>query len=126
VPDTTKRRPFLSKTQGRGGFSITELLVSVIVISVGVVGFATAVGLVSTELWYGDRDTNVAMLAADQMERLKSLPYDSLTSGDRTQGSYELEWDVQGADPKKVMLVVGYGTSSFGTRADTLVTFVPR
>lgn len=116
----------MAKINGRGGFSITELLVSVIIVSVGVVGFATAVGLVSTELWYGDRDTNVAMLAADQMERLKSLPYDSLTSGDRTEGGYELEWDVQGADPKQVVLVVGYGTGFLGTRADTLVTFVRR
>jgi prepilin-type N-terminal cleavage/methylation domain-containing protein len=108
------------------GFTITELLVSLVVISIGVIGFATAVGVMSKELWYGNRDTELALLAADQMERLKSMPPDSVRSGSRDEGAYRLAWTVQGADPKKVVLVASYVGGRGQTRADTIVTYVMR
>jgi prepilin-type N-terminal cleavage/methylation domain-containing protein len=115
----------MKKLRSQAGFTITELLVSVVIIAIGVVGFATAIGLVSTELWYGQRDTQVSMLVIDQAELLKSMPYDSVTSGVR-DGQYSLAWTVQGADPKKVILQARYDRHSGGQQADTIVFFVPR
>jgi prepilin-type N-terminal cleavage/methylation domain-containing protein len=111
---------------GKAGFTITELLISMVVIAIGVVGFSTAVGLVSTELWIGERDTDVSMLVADQAERLKSLEYESVHSGARSEGDYQLAWTVEGENPKKVVLEATYLRRSGSQTADTVVVFIPR
>lgn len=116
----------MSKVQGQAGFTLTELLISVIIIAVGVVGFASAVGLASTELWIGRRDTQVSMLLVDQAELLKAMPYDSVQAGSRVEGDYRLDWTVQGAEPKKVILAATYDRSSGGQMADTIVVLIPR
>lgn len=115
-----------SPLQGRAGFTITELLISVIIVSIGVVGFASAVGLASTELWFGRRDSEVSMLVTDQLEQLKAMGYSAVQPGQRVEGSYRLQWSVLGSDPKKVVLVAEYPGSDGVTRRDTLVTYVPR
>jgi prepilin-type N-terminal cleavage/methylation domain-containing protein len=116
----------MDKTLGRSGFTVVELLISVIIIAIGVVGFATAVGLVSTELWIGNRDTEVSLLMADQAELLKSLPYDSVKSGTRVEGDYQLAWTVQNGNPKRVILAATYARHSGGSMADTIVVLIPQ
>jgi len=109
-----------------GGFTITELLISVVVIMVGVLGFASSVGVSALEMWYGERDTEVAVLAAEQLERLRAQPYDSVSAGSRTDGRYSLDWQVEGADPKRVLLFVSYPSREGSTERDTLVAYVAR
>lgn len=112
--------------RNQAGFTITELLVSVIIVSIGVVGFVSAVGLASTELWFGRRDSEISMLVTDQLEQIKAMGHDAVQPGERIDGSYRLAWSVAGANPKKVVLVVEYPRSEGGTQGDTLVTYVPR
>ncbi|MGD8699860.1 MAG: prepilin-type N-terminal cleavage/methylation domain-containing protein [Gemmatimonadales bacterium] len=114
----------MKTSYGRAGFTVTELLISVVIIAIGVVGFSTAVGLVSAELQIGERDTDVSMLVADQAERLKSVPYDSVQSGMRNEGEYELAWFVEGNNPKKVILEARYLRRSGSQVADTVVIFI--
>ncbi len=116
----------MSKLADRSGFTITELLLSVIIIAVGVVGFVSAVGLMATELRIGRRDTDVAVLLADQAEQIKSLPYDAVTTGSRGAGGYVLEWDVQGLDPKKVVLRATFSAADGGQLADTVVLYIEK
>ncbi len=95
-----------------------------IVISVGVVGFASAVGLASLELWFGQRDTNISMVVGDQLEELKAIGHDAATSGSRSEGDLQLNWQTIGSDPKKVVLVVDYLAHDGAARADTFVTYL--
>ncbi len=112
---------------GQGGFTITELLVSVIIVSIGVVGFTSAVGLASTELWLGQRDSEISMLVADQLEQLKAMGHDAVQPGQRVEGSYQLDWSVAGSNPKRVVMTVEYSRGNGnGTKTDTLVAYVPR
>lgn len=111
----------------QGGFTVTELLVSVIIVSIGVVGFTSAVGLASTELWLGQRDSEISMLVADQLEQLKATGHDAVQPGQRVEGAYRLDWTVVGSNPKKVVMTVEYARSNGGgTKSDTLVAYVPR
>lgn len=108
----------------RAGFSITEVIVSVFVVSIGVIAFATAVGLASRDIKFGQRHTDIAMLATDQLEQLKATPYGLVQSGQRSEGDYQLTWTVVGSNPKKIVLVVHYPGLDASPRADTLVTYV--
>jgi prepilin-type N-terminal cleavage/methylation domain-containing protein len=112
--------------KGESGFTITELLISVVIIAIGVVGFASAVGLSSTELWMGGRDTEVSMLLIEQAERIKATPYDLVQTDSITSGPYALRWEVQGGNPKRVVLSATIPLKKDGTSADTVVFYVPR
>ena len=116
----------MSKVRGESGFTLTELLISVIIIAIGVVGFATAVGLQSTELWIGQRDTEISMVVNDQLEKLKAMPFDSVQTGNRVEGDYELSWTVRNGNPKRVVLEVTYDGSDGNRMADTVVVYVMR
>ena len=107
------------------GFSLTELLISLIMISAGVVGFASAVGLISKEMNVGRRDTEVALLASNQLETLKSLGHDAVSPGSLVEGQYQLSWTVEGSDPKKLVLVVTYPEDYSSYASDTLVSYIP-
>lgn len=112
--------------RGTDGFTLTEVLISVVVIVIGVLGFASSIGVVTMQMQYGERNTEVALVAADQLERLRALPYDSVTSGSRTIGDYDVDWDVSGQDPKRVLLTLSFEKRNGDTAADTLVAYVPR
>ncbi len=116
----------MNRSTAQAGFTVTELLISVLIIAVGVVGFATAINLMSTELWIGQRDTEVALLFADQAERLKSTPYEAVQPGSRSDAGYQLSWDVQGSDPKKVILEATFPRRHGGELADTIVFYIRR
>lgn len=110
---------------GASGFSMTELLVSIVVFSVGVLGLASAVGVSSTEMRLGGRDTEVALLVRDQIETLKADGYEDLTSGTRTVGAYELDWEVVDVGPPaRLVLAVTYPGHEGSPRTDTLVTYI--
>jgi prepilin-type N-terminal cleavage/methylation domain-containing protein len=124
---TPKRVSSCIALRNQGGFTITELLVSVIIVSIGVVGFTSAVGLASTELWLGRRDSEMSMLVADQLEQLKAMGHDAVQPGQRVEGPYRLDWSVVGSSPKKVVMTVEYARpKGGGTKSDTLVAYVPR
>ncbi len=97
-----------------------------VIIAIGVVGFASAVGLASTELWMGGRDTEVSMALTEQAEVLKAMPYDSVHTGSRSEGPYTLAWDVQGIDPKRVVLSINFARKTGEPLADTVVFYKER
>ncbi len=110
--------------EGHSGFTLTELLISLVVIAVGVVGFASAAGLATTGLWVGKRDTEVSLVLRDQAERLKALPPDSVQNGSRSADAYQLQWQVEGVQPKKVVLSATYPRRAGGQAADTVVVYI--
>lgn len=114
------------RSTGTAGFSITEVLVSVMIVSIGVIAFATTVGLAARDIRLGQRHTDIAMLVTDQLEQLKSLPVDLVQNGQRSQGDYQLTWNVVDSDPKKVVLVVEYPGLKNTPRVDTLVAYLQR
>lgn len=104
------------------GFSLAELLVSVVILSIGVLGFASAVGIASTEMRLGARDTDVAVLLWDQLERLKADGYQDVGSGTRSEGDYELSWVIEEEEGlKRIVMVASFPTMRGETRSDTVV-----
>ncbi|UCF19379.1 MAG: hypothetical protein JSU87_15860 [Gemmatimonadota bacterium] len=116
----------MSRLGSRGGFSVTEVLISVVVIAIGVVGLTSAIGLASAEMRLGQRDTELSMLMSDQLELIKATDYEYVSSGERIEGPYQLSWSVQGSDPKRVVLVARHSFEEGHSRADTVVVYLTR
>lgn len=107
------------------GFSLAELVVSVVILSIGVLGFASAVGVASTEMRLGARDTDVAVLLRDQLERLKADGYQDVAPGVRSEGEYELGWMIEEEeDLKRIVMVVSFPAVNGQTRSDTVVAYL--
>ena len=59
-------------SRGRGGFTIIEVMVAVLVLAIGVLALASSSGFVSRMLGRGKSSTLAAQAAVDQMERLRA------------------------------------------------------
>ena len=108
------------------GFTIIEVLVAVLVLSIGVLGLATTAALVTRMIGQGERYSQASTMAAEQFEVLRSQRCTALTSGTATQSGFTLTWTVQnaaGGRARTVTIEVLTPTVR-GTRADTFATTI--
>jgi prepilin-type N-terminal cleavage/methylation domain-containing protein len=62
-----------TQMQSNSGFTFLEVLISLMVVSVGILGLASTVNTVSTNQRGADDTTEATMIASDQMENIKRL-----------------------------------------------------
>ena len=93
----------------RGGFTMVEVIVALIILTVGVLGLA------STTI-YVVRQTTMAELATERsaalqtvVERLRASDYDALASGSDSVGRFDVEWRVATGNRSKLVTVVTIG-----------------
>ncbi len=118
-------------TGDRRGFTIVEVLIAIIVLSVGILALATSGGLSFQMLGQGRRFTAAAQTALNRLELLRrtanatSPRCSSLASGSATgtNGTSEV-WTVTGSGfSRNVRVIVSYRTHR-GTAADTTNTIL--
>jgi prepilin-type N-terminal cleavage/methylation domain-containing protein len=117
----------------RGGFTIIEVLIAVVVLGAGVLALASSSAAVSRIIGRGRTATISAQVAQEQMERLRSYAtatnpkcgssrFRSSAGVEQRQG-VGLSWVVPSAgDTRLVQVVVTYRVPPGRTRADTLRT----
>ena len=115
------------------GFTIVEVLVAVLVLSVGVIALAGSAGLVTRMIGQGQRYTVASTLANEQIEiiRAEGCPAGGAVdaAGSRTEGAYTLAWRtvaIQSGRGRLIQVAVQSPTTR-GTRTDTFtsVEFCP-
>lgn len=84
--------------RAREGFTIVELLVSLLVLSVAVLALATALGYTILQLRSADARTERSMAVTQIQEELRSRDFSNVTTKAEanalTVGDYDLWWDV--------------------------------
>ena len=116
-------------TRNTSGFTLVEVLVAVILLSVGILALASGSGAVFRMLGAGKRSTKAAAVASERLERLRRQANTTnprctaLASGTATRpGNVTETWTVTGSGlTRTVQVWVRYPTSR-GTTADTLFT----
>jgi prepilin-type N-terminal cleavage/methylation domain-containing protein len=88
----------------RAGFSLIELIMSVLVLAFGVVGLATTTLFITRELTIAEVTTIRATATRSVMERLRATPYGSIASGGDTIGPMVVSWTVTATTPQTTTL----------------------
>ena len=104
------------------GFTIVEVLVAVMILTVGLLGLVTTAALVTRMIGQGQRQTEAAALAADRFEQLRSVPCAALADGSSTQGGFTVAWRVAGAADSRDIDVIVTSPTPRGTRQDRFST----
>lgn len=106
----------------REGFSLVEVIVAMVILSVGILAMAATTGYVYSRLRESGRSTERTLAVQQAIERIRSLPFDEVTtrgSADPvTVGDFAVWWDVSLAtgNLKRVRVISagpGYGRSGW-------------
>ena len=119
-------------TRNASGFTLIEVMVAVIILSVGILALASGSGAVYRMLGAGKRSTKAAAIASERMELLRRQANatnprcSAVAGGSATRpGNVTETWTVAGTGSSRTVKVwVRYPTSR-GTTADTLFTTLP-
>ncbi len=111
------------------GFTIVEVIIAIIVLTIGLLGLTTTAALVTRMIARGQRSAVAAMFAAQRLERLRRVACTTQTAGSDTlyRGSTWVSYNSWtysnlGNSTWQVRLIDTYKTAQGRTRADTLET----
>jgi prepilin-type N-terminal cleavage/methylation domain-containing protein len=78
----------------RAGFSLVEVIIAVIILAVGVLGLAGSTAYMVRQITLSDLMTERAVAFQTIIDRIQSLPYDSVVAGTDSVGIFNLRWTV--------------------------------
>lgn len=118
--------PNASRMQGREGFTIVELLVALMIFAVGMLGLAATAGSVTRMMGGAKRQVIAATVAQTRLERLRSSPCLTITSGSETTRGITNKWTVTAVTRgMNIIDSVSFKTSKSGLRTRVYFTTIP-
>lgn len=122
--------------RGDAGFSLVEVMVAIVIFTVGVLALASSTSAVGALLRLADARTERQAAFEEGIETLRSVPYDSVVTrgyaSAKQYGSYQVWWDVTDVSWRlRTVTLYARGPSYFGARrvtnvVDTLQTQIAR
>jgi len=83
---------------GNRGFTLVEVMIAMAILAIGILAIAAMQITATTGNGEARKRTEALSWANNQMEILRSIPYDSLTNGQAARGAYNLNWTVNNVD----------------------------
>ena len=117
--------------RSQGGFTIVEVLIAVVLLTVGVMALASGSASVSRMVGRGRTDSMVAQVVSSRADRLRGVaasttpPCNALANGNATTNGIGEQWTVLGAAgdiTRDVRLVLTYRTARRAHSDTTIVT----
>lgn len=78
----------------RGGFTLVEVIIAIIILAVGLMGMAGTTALVVRQITLADVTAERSAALQTTLERLRALPFDSVRAGSDSIGIYSIRWTV--------------------------------
>jgi prepilin-type N-terminal cleavage/methylation domain-containing protein len=95
---------------GRAGFTMVEVIMAMLILTVGLLGLAGATGYMVRTVTLGDLMTERSVAFQSTIDRLQSLPYDNVTTGSDSVGIFAVSWESANDGPQsKVVTLVTVG-----------------
>lgn len=99
-----------SVTSERGGFTMVEVIIAIVILAIGILGLAGSTGYLVRTVTLGDLMTERSVASQSVIDRLQSLPYDNVTTGSDSVGIYAVSWEAVDDGPQsKILSVVTLG-----------------
>ncbi len=105
------------------GFSLIELIVAILILTVGILGLAATAGQVTKMVGWGGRYGASAVVAGGQLEQLRATPCVSLANGTATKGIYSLSWTITASGTLRTMTLTVTYPNGRTTRNDVYETY---
>lgn len=116
MPTRLSRR-FRARRARRTGFTVMELIVAIVILSIGLLGLAATSGIVMRLIGGGTHQTVAANVALTRFEQLRSLSCGRMTGGAANNRNVQEAWSVTPIGPvatpraMDVRLTITYQTS---------------
>ncbi len=118
--DDQASAPRTNRRTDRSGFSLIEVVVGVMLLAVGVLGLGGTTAHVVRQITLSDLMTERSAAFQTTIDRLQSLPYDSVTSGADSGGIFAIRWaSVADGPQNKIVTIVTTGPGLGGTAFPT-------
>jgi len=116
-----------SRPENQAGFTLVEVIVAILILSVGILGLAATTGWVvrQSTLSRVTEDRGAALQAA--VETIKSTPYTSLGNGSLSIGAFQESWSVSNTGSRYTEMEIvstGPGLGSAGGGLPTVTRSV--
>lgn len=113
-------------TRNQAGFTIVEVMVALLVLTIGILGLASTAALTTRMIGQGERYSEVSARANERLEMLRAQPCSLMTAGSQTATPYTLTWTVDsigGRPPgRRVQVIVASPTGPAEFRVDTFTS----
>lgn len=105
----------LDDRDSRAGFSLVEVMVSIVIMAYGVLGLAGATMYSIREVSVSELNTKRAGAVQVAIETIHSQPFDSISTGIDTVGVFVVEWTATGGANSKLVELVSTGPGLVST-----------
>jgi Tfp pilus assembly protein PilV len=116
----------MALTEGarRAGFTIVEVIIALVVLTVVGVAMAAANQHAARILQRSRIELNAARFLEAEVERLRILPFTSLSDGQHTQGRGIATWTVvDSTSYRRLLLETRYGSAATGMIVDSVTIY---
>jgi len=104
----------------RSGVSLVEVVIAIVILAIGVVGLGGTTAHIVRQTTLSDLMTERSAAFQTVIDRIQSLPYDSVTSGSDSVGIFALKWSSVNDGPQnKIVTIVTVGPGLGGTTYPT-------
>lgn len=110
--------------RSRGGFTVVEVMVALVVVTVGLLALTATAGLITRMIGEGGRLTGVGAMAHERLERVRRPPCPSVGAGVAGRGKATIRWEVTPARGGRQAVIVIESPARVGQRLDSFTTIV--
>ncbi len=114
---------------GGTGFTLVELMVAMLILTVGLLGLIGTAATTIRVIGEGDRTVGAAYHASGRIDELIALGCDNVAGGAATvEAIYQLSWTVAGdttSEVRPLMMIAEYPGARGQARVDTFETGIP-
>jgi prepilin-type N-terminal cleavage/methylation domain-containing protein len=106
---------YRTSVAGRDGFSLVEVIIAILILAVGVLGLAGTTAHITRQITLADLMTERSVAFQTTIDRLQSLPFADVSTGQDSVGVYFVSWSsaLDGPQSKNVTIVtLGPGLAS--------------